>query len=138
MEKDGLTKGADESLKKDGNNVSPNNAAPKGNVASSQTTRPKTKAEGAIVSAKEGHGLPEGVCVGDIVVTLGAQQERVVRKEDQKNGDGLNSKKLELHTDADKVNESRVLLRNYRSMSNDVKWAQHSLVATIINGEAIP
>ncbi|MCI90617.1 hypothetical protein A2U01_0111911, partial [Trifolium medium] len=34
----GLTKGADESLKKAGNNVSPNNAAPKGDVASSQTT----------------------------------------------------------------------------------------------------
>ncbi|MCI65455.1 hypothetical protein A2U01_0086713, partial [Trifolium medium] len=84
--------------------VSPNNAAPKGDVASSQTTRPKSKAGGAIVSAKEGHGLPEGVRVGDIVVTLGARQERVVRKEAQKN-------------------ESRVLLRNYRSMSDDVKWA---------------
>ncbi|MCI72564.1 hypothetical protein A2U01_0093827, partial [Trifolium medium] len=54
----GLTKGADESLKKDGNNVSPNNDAPKGDVASSHTMRPKTKAGGAIVSAKEGHGLP--------------------------------------------------------------------------------
>ncbi|MCI36134.1 DUF4283 domain protein, partial [Trifolium medium] len=79
-----------------------------------------------------------GVRVGDIVVKLGARQERVVRKEAQKNGDGLNSKKLELHTEGAKENESRVLLRNYRSMSDDVKWVQNGLVATVINGEAIP
>ncbi|MCI68615.1 hypothetical protein A2U01_0089876, partial [Trifolium medium] len=80
----GLTKGADEPLKKDGNNVSPNNDAPTGGAASSQNTRPKTKAGGAIVSAKVGHGLPEGVRVGDIVVKLGARQERVVREEAKK------------------------------------------------------
>ncbi|MCI72173.1 hypothetical protein A2U01_0093436, partial [Trifolium medium] len=78
-ERVGLTKGADESLKVDGNNVSPNNVAPTGGVASSQTTRLKTKAGGAIVSAKEGHGLSEGVRVGDIVVKLGARQDRVDR-----------------------------------------------------------
>ncbi|MCI51534.1 sulfate transporter, partial [Trifolium medium] len=72
------------------------------------------------------------------VVKLGARQERVVRKEAQKNGDGIQSKKLELHTDADKENKSRVLLRNYRSKSDDVKWAHNGLVATVINGEAIP
>ncbi|MCI53169.1 sulfate transporter, partial [Trifolium medium] len=33
---------------------------------------------------------------------------------------------------------SRVLLRNYRSKSDDVKWAQNGLVAIVINGEAIP
>ncbi|MCI90695.1 hypothetical protein A2U01_0111989, partial [Trifolium medium] len=33
---------------------------------------------------------------------LGARQERAIRKEAQKNVDGLNSKKLELHTEADK------------------------------------
>ncbi|MCI53130.1 hypothetical protein A2U01_0074376, partial [Trifolium medium] len=70
-ERVGLTKGADESLKKDGHHVSPEYAAPKGGVDSSQTTGPKTKAGGAIVPKKEGHGLPEGVRVGDIVVKLG-------------------------------------------------------------------
>jgi hypothetical protein len=34
--------------------------------------------------------------------------------------------------------ENRVFLRNYSSKVGDVQWAQHGLVATVINGEAIP
>ncbi|MCI67908.1 sulfate transporter, partial [Trifolium medium] len=34
--------------------------------------------------------------------------------------------------------DNRLMVRKYRSEAEDVKWAQHGLVATIINGEAVP
>ncbi|MCI72477.1 hypothetical protein A2U01_0093740, partial [Trifolium medium] len=62
----------------------------------------KTKSGGVIVPdpEKEGPGPPEGVRVGDIVVKLGARQERVARKEGQKKGDGQISKESDMPADA--------------------------------------
>ncbi|GAU41119.1 hypothetical protein TSUD_288090 [Trifolium subterraneum] len=39
---------------------------------------------------------------------------------------------------AAKEKDNRVLSRGYRSTSEDLQWAQNGLVATIINGEAVP
>ncbi|MCI34757.1 hypothetical protein A2U01_0055978, partial [Trifolium medium] len=55
-----------------------------------------------------------------------------------KTEDGLKSKEVELPYEAAQEKKGRVFLRNYRSQSDDVKWAQNGLVATVINGEAIP
>ncbi|MCI79757.1 sulfate transporter, partial [Trifolium medium] len=49
-----------------------------------------------------------------------------------------NSKELDLPADAVKEKDCRVFSRNYRSKSDDVKWAHNGIVATIINGEVIP
>ncbi|MCI04034.1 sulfate transporter, partial [Trifolium medium] len=87
---------------------------------------------------KEGPGPLEGVQVGDIEIKLGAGQKRVARNEDQKKGDGHFSKDLDMPADAVKGQVSRIFLRNFRTKSDDVQWAHNGLVATVINGEAIP
>jgi hypothetical protein len=43
-----------------------------------------------------------------------------------------------MSSDAIKRKESRIFLRSYRSKFDDVQWALNGLVATVINGEAIP
>jgi hypothetical protein len=48
------------------------------------------------------------------------------------------SKELGLSVDYGKAREKGILLRNYRSKAEDVLWAHKGLVATVINGEAIP
>ncbi|MCI97581.1 hypothetical protein A2U01_0118882, partial [Trifolium medium] len=40
--------------------------------------------------------------------------------------------------EATKEKDCRVLLRNYRTVADDVKWTQNGLVATVVNGEAVP
>ncbi|MCI55524.1 sulfate transporter, partial [Trifolium medium] len=37
-----------------------------------------------------------------------------------------------------KEKECRVLVLNYRTKSDDGKWAQNGIVATVVNGEAVP
>ncbi|GAU41856.1 hypothetical protein TSUD_366030 [Trifolium subterraneum] len=79
-----------------------------------------------------------GVQVGDIVVKLGARKEHVVRNEGQRKGDGQRSKDLDTLDVATQEKESSILLRKYQTKSDDVQWTHNGLVATIINGEAIP
>ncbi|MCI61892.1 hypothetical protein A2U01_0083149, partial [Trifolium medium] len=84
-----MSKGADESLKKDGPKVPTKPVSPEGGVASTLWTGSKTHGGGATALDKEGSGPPEGVRVGDIVVKLGACKERGFRNEVQKTGEGL-------------------------------------------------
>ncbi|MCI36212.1 hypothetical protein A2U01_0057434, partial [Trifolium medium] len=99
-EKVGPTKGADESLKKDGVKVPTKHASPKSGVESTLMTGSKTQGGCVIVPEKDGSGHPDGVRVGDIVVKLGARQERGARKDAQKTEDGLKSKEVELPYEA--------------------------------------
>ncbi|GAU49945.1 hypothetical protein TSUD_408400 [Trifolium subterraneum] len=107
-EKLGLLKGPDEVVKKDGHQ---------------NPTR---------------HAMLTSVRVGDIVVKLGARKEHVVRNEGQKKGDGQSSKELVKLAEAAQEKASNILLRSYQTKSDDVQWAHNGLVATVINGEAIP
>ncbi|MCI76318.1 sulfate transporter, partial [Trifolium medium] len=45
---------------------------------------------------------------------------------------------LKTSDDVTKEKENRLMVRKYRSEAEDVKWAQNSLVATIVNVEAVP
>ncbi|MCI72945.1 hypothetical protein A2U01_0094209, partial [Trifolium medium] len=60
-----------------------------GDEAQTKLTGSKTKSGGGNASdtEKEGLGHLEGLRVGDIVVNIGALQEREARKEGQKKGD---------------------------------------------------
>ncbi|CAJ2645133.1 unnamed protein product [Trifolium pratense] len=78
----------------------------------------------------EGSGHPECVRVGEVLVKLGASKEQGVRKADQNIG--------ELSKDSEKEIGGKILMRNYRTKSDDIKWVKNGLVGTVLNGEAIP
>jgi hypothetical protein len=132
QEKIGSLKGLDDPLKKDDIQIHSGQALLTGGDVLTKSTIPKT------VTAKKGPGPSEGVRVGDIVVKLGARQEHVVQKKGQKNRDGHCSQSLDTPVAATQEKESSLLARNYRTKSDDVQWAHNGLVATVINGEAIP
>ncbi|MCH87933.1 hypothetical protein A2U01_0008814, partial [Trifolium medium] len=77
----------------------------------------------------------EGVRVGDIVVELKERKVSLAQKKAQTEGDVLLSKEVELPVDT--VKEGRVLMKSYRTKSDDAEWACNGLVATVYNGEAI-
>ncbi|GAU37762.1 hypothetical protein TSUD_102790 [Trifolium subterraneum] len=56
----------------------------------------------------------------------------------QEQAEGLIFRKPTNVTDVPKENEGIISLRKFRTTPDDVKWAQNGLVATIINGEAVP
>ncbi|MCI53560.1 hypothetical protein A2U01_0074807, partial [Trifolium medium] len=93
-------------------------------------TGSKTKSGGVNVSDTEKEGLDhsEGLRVGDIVVKLGAQQEREVRKEGQEKGDEQFLSEPDIPVDVVKAKDNKILLRNYRTMAEDVQWAHYGLV----------
>jgi hypothetical protein len=79
------------------------------------------------------------VQVGDVVLRLGNQKRRAaVNEGPQKTEAKLAPKGPDAPVDFTQRKESSILLRSYRSKSDDVTWAQHGLVATVIHGEAIP
>ncbi|GAU42656.1 hypothetical protein TSUD_398610 [Trifolium subterraneum] len=131
-EKDNVapSKGAIESQLKDGTNAPTKSEVPKGGVVNTVTMLPKKKGGSVTISAKEDSGPADGVRVGDIVVKVGACQKRSVRKEVQMTDGGLK--------DAAQEKDCRVLLRKYHTELDDVKWARNGVVATVVNGEAIP
>ncbi|GAU23620.1 hypothetical protein TSUD_386090 [Trifolium subterraneum] len=88
--------------------------------------------------AKGSSSSPEDVRVGDIVVRIGKRQEPTTRNKTQEQEYGLILKKPTIFTDVDKEKDGRIYLRNFRTTPDDVKWIQNGLVATIINGEAVP
>ncbi|MCH90475.1 sulfate transporter, partial [Trifolium medium] len=139
-EKAGLAKGGDDSPKKDEKQSSTRHAVPKGDGVNTKLPGTKTKSGNVIVlnPEKDGLGPEEGVRVGDIVVKLGARQKQVAHKEAQNKEDVLKSRGEDLSADVVQDKDCRVLLRSYRTMSDDVMWAHNGIVATIINGEAIP
>ncbi|KAK2403256.1 heterogeneous nuclear ribonucleoprotein A0 [Trifolium repens] len=76
----------------------------------------------------------EGVLVGDIVLNLGNRNKPIAQAESQQQP----PKSLDVPAVIVKESESNIFMRNYRSKSDDVQWAKNGLVATVINGEAIP
>jgi hypothetical protein len=97
---------------------------------------PKTASGGVGSTAVEKEG--SGVRVGDIVPNFKGIQERAVRNNGLRGGKELALKSTDVPADAAKRKEGSVLLRNYRSKSDDEAWAHNGLVATVINGEAVP
>ncbi|MCI43088.1 hypothetical protein A2U01_0064325, partial [Trifolium medium] len=89
-------------------------------------------------SVKGGSSSPADVRVGDIVVKLGARQEPVARSKVQEQEVEPTPRRLSVRDDVVKEKDCRVFLRNFRTKTDDVKWAQNGIVATIINGEAVP
>ncbi|WJX65942.1 hypothetical protein P8452_50550 [Trifolium repens] len=83
--------------------------------------------------AKEG----SEVQVGDVVIKLGNQKRRGALIEGPQN-EKLAPKDPDIPGESAPGKESSILVRSYRSKSEDVQWAQKGLVATVINGEAIP
>ncbi|MCI74415.1 hypothetical protein A2U01_0095679, partial [Trifolium medium] len=75
----------------------------------------------------------EDVRVGDIVLKLGERQEPAARKEVNKQGEGPQTRPLITIEGATHEKDCGVLMRNYRTVADDVKWAQNGLVATIFN-----
>ncbi|GAU25958.1 hypothetical protein TSUD_373590 [Trifolium subterraneum] len=90
------------------------------------------------VVVKGNSSSPEEVRVGDIVVRIGTRQEPTAQKNAQEQAEGLISRKPTNVTDVAKENEVLISLRKFRTMPDDVEWVQNGLVATIINGEAVP
>ncbi|PNX77214.1 putative sulfate transporter [Trifolium pratense] len=78
----------------------------------------------------------KGVRVGDIVVELGARKVNSTYKKAHKEGITPLPPKVELQ--AATVKDSRCFMKCYRTKSDDVKWANNGVVATIRNGEAVP
>jgi hypothetical protein len=70
------------------------------------------------------------VQVGDIVLRLANQPKTVALNKGPQHEEGQALK-------GPQGKESGILLRSYKSKSNDVQWAHNGLVATVINGEAI-
>ncbi|MCI25759.1 sulfate transporter, partial [Trifolium medium] len=75
------------------------------------------------------------VRVGDVVLKLRKRFEQAGRKEVFKQGDGLLRTGTE---DVPKDPEHRALVRNYHTLDDDMRWAKNGLVASIVNGEAVP
>ncbi|GAU19085.1 hypothetical protein TSUD_79070 [Trifolium subterraneum] len=92
----------------------------------------------SVVPAKGGTGTTEDVWVGDIVVRIGTPQEPTARKDAQVQEAGLILRMPSASSGVVKEKDDRILMRNFRTMPDDVLWAQNGLVATIINGEAVP
>ncbi|MCH84604.1 sulfate transporter, partial [Trifolium medium] len=113
--------------KKEGHNIPMKS---KGGVEGPMMTRTKEATE--VVNASD------DVRVGDIVLKLGERQEPAAWKEVNKQGEGSQTRPLITTEGATHEKECGVLMRNYRTVDDDVKWAQSGLVATLVNGEAVP
>ncbi|XP_045831171.1 uncharacterized protein LOC123922499 [Trifolium pratense] len=136
-QKDGLNKGVDVGVSNDGKHNSMTPVVPTYREESTKDPGKKTHHNGVNVPSvvKDGSEPTEGVRVGDIVVKLGVQKEKLSHKQSQKEEGEINSKGLE--QSADFAKNCRVFMRSYQTKSDDVKWARNCVVATVINGEAI-
>ncbi|GAU48515.1 hypothetical protein TSUD_244350 [Trifolium subterraneum] len=130
MEKVGFSKEPVASLMKDDNHSSKRHVVLTSDEMRTNSTKP--------TSEKSGPGLQEGVKVGDILVKLGAQHELIVQNEGQRNGEGPTPNNLGTLAAVAQEKENRILLRKYCTKPDDVQWVHNGLVATVINGEAIP
>ncbi|PNX72734.1 putative sulfate transporter, partial [Trifolium pratense] len=108
-----LTKGNERPASREGRKGEPRTRNFKGNGGGSESKGPpvENRVVKDVVSGRGGSGDPEAVRVGEVVIPLSARNELAVKKKD---------------------------MRSYRTEPDDVAWAQNGLVATIINGEAVP
>jgi hypothetical protein len=129
----GLSKGT--GVKKVGQSSSMGQVTTKGGDPGTKSLTPKMMCGdvGIPVPTEEGSRMR----VGDIVVNLGGRKTRVASKNGLQQGEVHGSKEV-ASAGAVKERENKVFLRNYSSKVGDVQWAQNGLVATVINGEAIP
>ncbi|GAU33269.1 hypothetical protein TSUD_279430 [Trifolium subterraneum] len=81
---------------------------------------------------------PEETRVGDIVVKLGARKVTKENTKSQTEEGGLFPNNLGEPAAVAKAKDHQVLLRSYKTLTDDVCWAQKGIVATITNGEAVP
>ncbi|KAK2377208.1 zinc finger BED domain-containing protein RICESLEEPER [Trifolium repens] len=129
----GLSKGT--GLKKVGPPLPTRQVRTEGGDLSTKSLMPKTSCDngGIPVPEEEGHE----VRVGDVIVNLGGSRKRGASKNGVQQGEVQGSKK-DMSAAVIKETEKRVFLRNYSSNVADVQWVHNGLVATVINGEAIP
>ncbi|MCI13404.1 hypothetical protein A2U01_0034521 [Trifolium medium] len=103
---------------------------------------PKTKAKNGDDrlddTVKGGPGSPTVVRVGDIVVQMRASKESEERAKVQEKEVEPTPRILSAYDEHAKDKYCRVYMRNYRTKSDDVKWAQNGIVATITNGDDVP
>ncbi|WJX94030.1 hypothetical protein P8452_75494 [Trifolium repens] len=130
----GLPKGIEE--RKNGNHSPTRQVTPKDGDPGSKETTPKVTSGG--VGAPRLEKEVPGVQVGDIVVPLGNRKTPGARIEGIQHGEEQPPKDPDVPAVVAKGWESRVFLRKYRSKPDDVQWAQNGIVATVINGEAVP
>ncbi|GAU51352.1 hypothetical protein TSUD_413000 [Trifolium subterraneum] len=87
---------------------------------------------------KDGLGATEGVRVGDIVVRLGAKNERLTLENVQEQEVAPNPGKAAESAGVSKEQDSRVYIRKFKTRTGDTAWALNDLVASFINGEVVP
>jgi hypothetical protein len=92
------------------------------------------KGRGEDRSVKDGsvkEGVIGGVRVGSVLVRVGG--------EGKKGGESVGLRKVGAkNVSTDKQPTSTKLIRNYRSCDEDVDWAKHGLIGTVIDGASIP
>jgi hypothetical protein len=88
----------------------------------------------ALELEKEG---PE-VQVGDVILKLGNQKKQGALNKGLQEKEKQAPKSTDVPVDVAQGKVNNIFVRSYRSKSDDVQWANNGLVATVINGEAIP
>jgi len=83
----------------------------------------------------------EGVRVGEVLVRLGGETEKKVAADGVTVGADVGvlrkgTKVVKSHVEKQIIPQK--LVHTYRSVEEDLRWARGGLVATVINGEAIP
>ncbi|MCI51056.1 sulfate transporter, partial [Trifolium medium] len=79
-----------------------------------------------------------GVRVGEVLVRLGDRQKKVDRVGAQEKEAIQNLGIKALRTKEDELPVTSVYIRKYSTITDDVQWAHNGIIATVINGEAVP
>ncbi|MCH95090.1 hypothetical protein A2U01_0016063, partial [Trifolium medium] len=116
-ERFGLTKGNDKPVMKEGNVIDPRTTTLKGNGVRNESTGTKTNigVVNDVDTVMGGFGDPEAVREGGSTPRVSALPDAAIKEKDR-----------------------QVLMRSYKTEPDDVLWAQNGIVATMINGEAVP
>ncbi|PNX67397.1 hypothetical protein L195_g055607 [Trifolium pratense] len=100
-------------MMKDGLKIPPQLALPKdGEVGSSEPLS---------ILEKDEAGISDGVLVGEIVVKLGASQERGAREEARKTMGGMKPFEVKQPIEVAQEKECKVLVRKYQSRPDDLE-----------------
>jgi len=92
----------------------------------------KKKEEGRL------EGDVDGVRVGSVLVRVGGTKKKGGQGEGGKEVAARVKEKVGRNISTDKVTEHTRLVRKYRSCEEDVTWASHGLIGTVIDGTSIP
>ncbi|PNX97250.1 cysteine-rich receptor-like protein kinase, partial [Trifolium pratense] len=136
----GLAKGLDKSAMNEGKGLNPRSASSLGNEAQHASLGAQAK-KGVVsdaVPVKGNLGAPRAVRVGAIEVSLGARKDKVTLHKDKAQEERPTNNFSAVPEAVIREKDRQVLMRSYRTEPIDEKWAQNGLVATILNGEAVP